>query len=386
MRFVAVAAAAVALVTGAEAAEPLRIGLTLSQTGPYARMGSMQKAGYDLWQQEVNARGGILGRPVELVLRDDRSSPDQARALYVELIDRDRVDLVFGPYSSAITAAVSEVAEVRRYPMLASGAAAEGLWNRGYRYLFGLYTTSDRYAVGFLEMLAEAGIDVVGIVSADDSFSTSVADGAQRWAERFGLRAIRAETFPKGQGDLSQPLLAVRDGGARALLVCGHLDESVNAAKALGRLGWRPEAYFSPVGPALPEYGQQLGAAAEGTFSASQWVNHERLPLPGSAAFHRNFSNAHGEAPSYHAAAAYAGGQVLEAAVGQAASLERERLRDALATLNATSIIGRYGVDPTGRQVRHFVLTIQWQEGKQEVVWPVELRTAAPRFPPPAAR
>ncbi|MHB8765345.1 MAG: ABC transporter substrate-binding protein, partial [Deferrisomatales bacterium] len=95
------------------------------------------------------------------------------------------------------------------------------------------------------------------------------------------------------------------------------------------------------------------------------------------------FAAAHGEPPSYHAAAAYAAGQVIEAAAARAGSLERAGLRDALATLNATSILGRYGVDPTGRQVRHFVLTIQWQDGEQEVVWPAELRTAAPRFPAP---
>lgn len=372
-----------ALAAWAQAAEPVRIGLTLSQSGTYARMGSMQKRGYELWQREVNARGGLLGRPVQLVLRDDRSSPETARALYAELIDRHQVDLVFGPYSSPITEAASEVTEARGYPLLVAGAAAEGLWSRGHRYLFGLYTTTDRYAVGFLELLAEAGIDPVGIVSADDSFSTSVAESAERWAARFGLRTARAEPFPKGQADLSRPLAAVRDRGARALLVCGHFDEAVNGARALERLGWRPQAYYSPVGPALLEYGQRLGAAAEGTFSASQWVNHERLPLPGSAAFHRNFAAAHGEAPSYHAAAAYAAGQVIEAAAARAGSLERGGLRDALATLNATSILGRYGVDPTGRQVRHFVLTIQWQDGEQEVVWPAELRTAAPRFPAP---
>ncbi len=387
MRLIAPVAIAVALAAAwAHAAEPVRIGLTLSQTGTYAPMGAMQRRGYELWQREVNARGGLLGRPVELVLHDDRSKPEAARALYAELIDAHRVDLVFGPYSSALTEAAAEVAEARHYPMLAAGASAESLWERGHRYLFGVYTTTDRYAVGFLELLVGAGIDRVGIVSADDSFSVGVADGAERWAARFGVKVTRVPPFPKGQTDLTAPLATARAGGARALLVCGHFDEAVNGVRALEKLGWRPEAYFSPVGPALREYGQRLGAAAEGAFSTSQWVNHERLPLPGSAAFHRAFAATYGEPPSYHAAAAYAAGQILEAAVARAGSLERETLRDTLGALNATSILGRYGVDPTGRQVRHFVLTLQWQGGKQEVTWPDELRTAPPRFPPAPAR
>ncbi|MBI5440921.1 MAG: ABC transporter substrate-binding protein, partial [Deltaproteobacteria bacterium] len=178
--------------------------------------------------------------------------------------------------------------------------------------------------------------------------------------------------------DLLGPLRRARSAGARALLVSGYLEESIRTARVLRQIGWRPDAFFATVGPTLPAYRKALGAAADGTLSSSQWVHHERLPIADSARFARDFTRAYGEPPSYQAASAYAAGQILAAAIRSAGAVDRERVRDALATLNFTSLIGRYGVDQSGRQIRHSLLVLQWQRGSQEVVGPAELRTAPP--------
>ncbi|MFN3396374.1 MAG: ABC transporter substrate-binding protein [Thermodesulfovibrionales bacterium] len=121
-------------------AAPLRIGLTLGLTGKYAEMSEMQKKGFELWVSEVNKKGGLLGREIKLIIYDDKSDPTVAKGLYEAMIDNEGVDLIFAPYSSEITEAVAPIAERHGYPMIVSGASADRIWQRGYRYIFGLYT------------------------------------------------------------------------------------------------------------------------------------------------------------------------------------------------------------------------------------------------------
>ncbi len=362
------------------AAEPLRIGLSLGLSGKYAEMSLMQRRGYTLWRRHVNESGGLLGRPVQLIVKDDRSRPEQAARIYRKLITEDRIDLLFAPYSSAVTASAAEVAEAHEYPLLADGASADSLWTGDRRYLFGVYTTARDYAMGFLEMLLRRGVTRIAIVGADDNFSRSIAQGTRTWAERFGFRLAAFHTFAKGTADLVPVARAAGESGAEALVVCGHFDEAVGMRRALAAAGWRPRAYFASVGPVLPSYGDQLGDLAEGTFSSAQWEVLSADKFPGGAKFLAQFREAFGMDPSYHAASAYAAGQILAKAVARAGTLDRPRIRDILSRLDTMTIIGRYGVDRTGLQIRHFPLIIQWRQGVKEVVWPEEFRTSEPSF------
>jgi branched-chain amino acid transport system substrate-binding protein len=137
----------------------------------------MQIRAYSLWVRDVNQRGGLLGRKVKLIVYDDGSDPDTARSLYEHLVNRDRVELVFSPYSGEITAAVLPVTERHGYPLIASGSSEFRSWQKGYKYLFGSYTPADRYTVGFLEMITQYGLETVAIVYAKGDFPVSVATG-----------------------------------------------------------------------------------------------------------------------------------------------------------------------------------------------------------------
>lgn len=160
------------------------------------------------------------------------------------------------------------------------------------------------------------------------------------------------------------------------IIVAGHFDDAVNGRRALNNIGWTPAAYYATVGPALESYPELLGDDAEYAFSSSQWEPH--LPFPGSEEFSESFREAYGIEPSYHAACAYAAGQILEAAIKKTQNINRSELRDALSALDAITILGRYGVDRSGRQVRHFTTTIQWQNGRKEIVAPQELTSGKP--------
>jgi len=335
-----------------------------------------QKA-YALWEHDINRRGGLLGRRVQVVVAEDKSDPQTARAIYRRLIVEDKVDLIFGPYSSEITQAVLPITEQYGYPLLASGAAADKLWQQGYKYVFGVYISASQYSVGFLELLVDRRLDDIAVIYADDIFSQNVAVSTKEWAQRFGLRVIFYEKFPKGTKNLDDLIRRAQTSGAQALMVCGHFDESVHARVALKNIGWYPRAYYATVGPVAQRYHDVLKADAYYAFSSSQW--EPSSPFPGARAFAEDYRHTYGALPAYQAASAYAAGQILESAVNKIRSIEREKLRQVLSSLDVITIIGRYGVDHTGMQIRHFATTVQWQpNGKKEIVGPKELMTAPP--------
>jgi len=250
----------------------------------------------------------------------------------------------------------------------------------GYRNVFGMWAGAGRYASGFLAILAEAGIKDVAIVTADDLFSRSVVAGAKKEAPEHGLRITTFVVEPKRHPNMTRAAMLARESGGQALILGGHFNEAVQMRLALKRMGWTPGAYYAAVGPTLQGFLDELGPDAHGAFSSSLWEPREDLPFPGSAEFLRAFRATYNEVPSYHAATAYAAGQILEQAIHAAHSLERGAVRKALYALDFTSIIGRFGVDRTGAQVRQSPIIIQWQGSERQIVWPLEMRTARPVF------
>lgn len=357
------------------ASPPLRIGLTLGLTGKYAEMSEMQKKGFELWASEVNKKGGLLGREVKLIIHDDRSEPEVAKRLYESMIDKEDVDLIFSPYSSEITEAVAPIVERHGYPMIVSGASADRIWQKGYKYIFGLYTPASNYTQGFLELLVMNNIDDLAILYADDAFSVGVAEGTRKWAERLDLKVRYFKSFRKGVKGLESFLREAKASGAKVLILCGHLEESIQAKRSLKAIEWRP-IYFATVGPATDSFYEILGPDAELTFSSSQWEH--TTSFTHCTDFYESFLKTYGIKPNYHAATAYSAGQLIEQAVQKAKTTDREKIRKMLSLMESMTIIGRYKVDKSGLQTRHQNLITQWQGVKREIVWPEPVRTATP--------
>ncbi|MFN3396375.1 MAG: ABC transporter substrate-binding protein [Thermodesulfovibrionales bacterium] len=218
-------------------------------------------------------------------------------------------------------------------------------------------------------------IDDLAILYADDAFSVAVAEGTKKWAERLALKVRYFKGFRKGEKRFDPFLAEARASKAKVLIICGHLEESVQIKRSLERVGWRP-IYFATVGPATDRFYEMLGVDAELTFSSSQWESNLSSPI--SREFYESFLKTYGVKPNYHAATAYAAGQLIEQAIQKAAIFNRERLRKVLSHMEALTIIGRYKVDRSGIQKGHQNFIIQWQGGKREIVWPEPARTARP--------
>ena len=360
------------------AEKPIKIGVSLGLTGRFAVMSDALNKGFKLWEQNVNNENGILGRPVRLIVKDDQSDPGRAVTIYQELIKKERVDFLFAPYSSLITAAVLPVAEKNDMPLLIAGAAADSLWEKGYRNAIGIYTSASKFALGFLELIVLNDLDRITVVYADDPFSVDLAQSAKKWAKRFGLNIVAFERFKKGTLNLEPLAVKAKENNSQVLMVCGHMNEAVNMSKALKKIGWRPKAFYASVGPALQGFYDRCGLDAESVFGTSLW--EPRANYPGAQKFNQQFIETYGETPGYHAGLAYAAGQVLKKAVGEAGSINKEKVRDALFHLDTMTIIGRFGVDKTGKQIRQQTFIIQWQNGRKELVWPNQIKTAKPVF------
>lgn len=357
---------------------PLRIGLSLGLTGAYVSESVMQLLAYLLWTEEINTRGGLLGRQVELVVRDDRSDPTQAREHYETLITRDRVDLLFSPFSSALTFAVAPIVDRHGYPLLAAGAAADNIWNQGYRHIFAMIPPASRQTIGFLTLLADARISTLAIAHTENPYALSILAGTQKWASEFGIQIVSVQKTTAPLGNLEAEARQARESGARALLMAGFFDESVRMRRAIKHIGWHPSAFLATVGPTLDTFAKELHGDEEGVFTTSTWEPLSGWPMVGSPQFIHAFKARYGLTPSFTAAQAYAAGQVLEAAIQRSASVDRSALRDTLARLDHKTVVGRFIVDGTGMLTRRDTLIAQWQQGRREVVWPREVRTALP--------
>ncbi len=359
-------------------ADTVRIGVSIGLTGKYSKMADMQKKAYLLWEETVNKNGGLMGNQVKMIIRDDKSDKKTAQQIYEQFIVNEKLDFVIGPYSSGITGAVMPIAEKNGYPVLAAGAASDKLWSQGYKYLFGIFIPASRYAVGFLEMAAMNGITEIAITYADDSFSTTLAEGAMKWGKEFGLNIVLFEGFTKGTRDLTTIAKKVKASRAKALVMCGHFQESVDIVASFKKIDWHPDNYFATVGPAMSAFYEKLQKDAEKVFSSSQWEPGVEYKTGDEKLFLDPFVEKYNIQPSYHAADAFAACQILATAVRKTNSLDRKKIRDILSTMDAMSIIGRYGVDKNGMQIKHFPINIQWQNGQKSVVWPEDIAKAKP--------
>jgi branched-chain amino acid transport system substrate-binding protein len=374
------ATAAAAAHAGAFAAAPIRIGVSLGLSGMYQRPSLMHQRSYEMWVDEVNARGGLLGRPVVIDIRDDHSDAGTAAAIYRQFVQANVVDLVFGPYSSELTAAVAPIVDAAGCPMLASGAASDAIWSKGFTHVFAILTPASRYAQGVLRLARDNGLSRIAILHADDSFSSEIAQGARRWAPYLELETVADMAFSKGTADLTEQMSSARAAGAELVVVAGHVDEAINGSRALAEIGWKPCAFFATVGPALPDWPALTEHKSDAAMSMSNWEPGNARAFPGSREFAMAFRARFGFDPSYQAATAYAAGQILEQAIVNAGAIARKAVTNSLLTLDVYTVVGRYAVDASGQQRKRIDMVVQWQEGRKQIVWPRELATARPLF------
>ncbi len=384
------------LVPVAAAQPPIRIGATVSQSGAYAALSQNQQGrGYPLCLKHTNEKGGVLGRKLELVLEDDQSEPATAARIYEKLITQDKVDLVLGPYGSPMTAAVADVTEKHRMPLVAAGTATTALFKTGRKYIFMVNPPGEVFLEGLIDMAAKRGLKTVAVIHEDTLFATTAAQGAVDLARRKGLEVVLVQSYSKGTADFTGLLTKVRAATPDVLAAGSYLEDAVAITRQLRELNVNPKMYGVTIGGAQPKFYEALGRIAEFVYGNSAWEPElvtlragGLIPVARQYPGAREFVEAHkkeypGADLSYTTAAGYGGCQVLAEAVKRAGSLDREKIRDAILKLDFNTVFGPFKVDPDGLQIAHKALMFQWQDGKKVIVWPDELAPGQARFPTP---
>ena len=194
---------------GAEAQPPIRIGVSLSQTGGVAALGQNLLRGYQLCVQHVNDKGGVLGRKLELVLYDNGSDPAAAVRLYEKLITQDKVDLVLGPNSAPFLDAVADVTEKHRMPMM-TPVSSTSIFRKGRKFIFSMQPSSEILLEGLIDLAAKKGLKTVALINVDDVFGRATTQGATELAKKKGLQVVLVDVYPQGNTDFSAILTKVR--------------------------------------------------------------------------------------------------------------------------------------------------------------------------------
>ena len=362
----------------ADAQGPIKIGASLSLTGTYAKLGKNQHEGYQLCQKDLNARGGLLGRKVELAVYDDQSMPATAVRLYEKLITEDKVDGVMGPYSSPVTEAVANVSEKYKKVMVSPLAATTSIFKKTPRrqYIFMVISPAEVYLEGLIDMAAKRGLKTVAIVNEDTLFSKAAASGAAELAKKKGLQVVYQEAYPKGNTDFSALLTKVKAQNPDVIAAATYFDDAVALTRQMRELGVNPRMYGVTVGGDLPEFYDTLKQNAEYIYGATQW--EPTLPYPGNQEFFEAYKKDFAHEPSYHSAAGYAGCMIYAEAVKRAGSLDSDKVREQLLKLETKTLFGDYKVDADGFQLAHKMVTFQWQGEKKVTIWPVELAKGKP--------
>lgn len=364
---------------GADTRPVIRVGMTASQSGHYAELGTDQLQGVLMWAEDLNARGALLGHRVEVVTYDDGSDPQRSAELYEKLITGDRVDLLIGPYGSDITYAASTVAEKYGMPMVAGGAAAEDIWTRGYRNIFQIDTPAGQYMNLPLQFAHEQGLKRIALVFADSDFPVQVAAGVRKLVREHGMELVFDESYAEDQTDFTELATGIAAVNPEVLLGGTYLEDSIALVRAVKAARLSPKIFAMTVGPAQRQFGASLREDAEGIMGLVAWMRSGQVPM--AYDFSYRYKQRFGANAPAQAAYGYAAGQVLEAAVRLADSTEPDAVRQQLQTMKFRSLLGHYRVDETGAQTAKKTYVMQWQDGYRLLVFPEQLQDAPVRYP-----
>lgn len=371
---------------------PITIGISLPLTGDFSEPGKNIQQGYELWATTVNEAGGIIGCDVELIFRDDASDPNRTVSDYEQLITRENVDFVFGPFSSRLVIPASQVAEEEKMLFLEPAGAAPEIFERGFEYLFyaapAVADDHYNYLFEWLEGLPdEEKPQTVAVASLDDPFAQGTAYGLRDQLADAGYDIVVDEVYPPDQTDFSSIAARIADSDADLFIGGTQFEDSVGLTRAFQELGYQPRMAAMSTGPTLPEFTEAVGEAATGIVSPAGWSS--RTEYPSNQEFVTAFEDEYGSDAHEDAANAFTVGQILQQAVEAVGCADpseecQTELRDHVRATEFETVVGPLSFDDAGRpQSAHFIQ--QWQDGKIEIVLPEEegVQTSDILYPKP---
>ncbi len=373
--------------TGAWAGEPIVIGEINPRTGVLAVQGTAVHQGILLAIEEANASGGIMGRPMTRLSRDDEGKPERAIAAAEELVSRHRAVALIGGYVDSLVGPVSEVAERAGIPYLATASLDERLTQRGNRYFFRISSLAAYVKVTTGIMLDVFGAKNVAILHSATPGSGQLARRQREVLERAGARVSVFESFSPGLSDFTPLLARVRDRGADVLISDTFFADHLLLVRQMAQAGISVKAFLGAFGMEFPNVIKELGPASEGLFGTTSWQLGVSLGKDEKAtrAFIEAFRQRFGREPVPLTMHGYAAAKTLLKALESVAASGKpvtgDTLRESLARVDVETPLGRVKFEENGDPLFYERVVIQIQGGKHVVVYPKARATAAVRYP-----
>ena len=359
--------------------EKITVGISISLSGKFCLQGVQALRGVQLWVAYVNQKGGIYleqraqSLPVEVIVYNDQSKMDRAKDNVVRLLKEDRVDFLFGPYSSHLTMAVSPIAESEKKILWNHGGASDAICQQGWRYVVSVLSPASSYLhslPSYLTTREPSLRRLLCLTASSGTFAAHVAQGLEEAAESCGLTVVRVP-FTSPIEDAREIIKMTLSQSQDLLVGIGSFEDDIKIVRHLSRT--RP---IITVAAGSTAFGRSLGVKAEGVIGPSQWeagLRCSHLNGPGPEWFSAHFKKEFGMPPDYTAAQGFATGVVIQEAIRRAGGLEDERLRKTVSNLDIHTFYGAFRIDPkSGCQIGHQTLLVQWQRGEKVVIWPPE--------------
>jgi len=363
-----------------DSSEPIKIGISLPLTGEFSQPGTAAKQGYQVWADTINSQGGLLGRQVELDIKDDASDQNTVVADYNALISRDQVDLLMGTFSSLLNLPASAVAERNQMLYVEPAGGAPEMFTRGFQYLFfAQQATADHQGDLFVDYILglpkKDRPQTAAYPSIDDPFAIPVIDSIKEKFEDAGIKTVYEDIYPPSTSNFDSIASAVKSADPDLIAHGAVFDDGIGFIRALSKVGFQPRYFFETSAPSGAEQFSN-GVGIKNTEAIFYAVSHTpEAKTPGNEDFVAAFDEKFGGLPAEDAADAFAVGQVLQTAVEEVGSIDDQAaLADYLRNNQVETILGPLEWDDTGAPQGQFLIG-QWQDGKAEVILPEEAAT-----------
>ena len=364
------------------------IGSAISLTGKYATNGIHAKNGYEYAIQKIKDAGGVkIGDKCynfRVIYYDDESKGDRGATLAERLISQDNVQYMLGPYSSGMTKAIAPVTEKYQIPMVEAEGASRSLFNKGYKYLFAVLSTSEQYLASAVTLAAEmaeksgkkASSVKIAIAVENDPFSLDIRAGVSEDAAKYGMNVVIDEKLPRDLSDMSAILTKVKLLKPDLLIVSGHSKGAATAVRQIEEQNIKVPMIALTHCEAADVTGN-YGDAANDILCSTQWAEtlSYKDDLFGTAAeyeqdFKKAFPEYKDKAVPYQIAQASAAVYVFKDAFERAGSLDKEKLRDAIAETDMMTFYGGIKFSDAGNNIAKPMVLRQIQDGQYNVVAP----------------
>jgi branched-chain amino acid transport system substrate-binding protein len=358
---------------------PITIGFGMALTGPLAANGKMSLVAMKIWEEDVNAKGGLLGRPVKLVYYDDQSSPATVPNIYTKLLDVDKVDFAVSPYASTqIAPAMPIMMQKKRLyiSLFGTGINDEFNYDKYFSMLPTGPTPKPSFTTGFFKvaMAQDPKPQTIAMAAADAEFGRNACEGARENAKAAGLKIVYDKNYPPTTADFAPIVRAVQATNPDIFLVCSYPLDSVGLVKAVSEIGFKPKMWGGAmVGLQATVFKTQLGPLLNGIVNYETWIPAPTMQFEGSMELLKKYqarAAAEGVDPLgyYMPVWAYAYLQVLGDAITATKSLDDNKLADYIRKTTFKTVVGDVKFGAKGEWAEERMLLIQFQNIKNNSV------------------